>query len=155
MRIHVSFLLMLFCAQNCAAAIIRVPDEQPTIQAGIDAASRDDTILVAPGTYTGDGNRDVYIAKMVRLMSEAGPDSTIIDCEGSPTELHRAFMVEEPGAIVEGFTVTGGSRSKGSAAYFFHGYSRITDCVFTNNYGTSVRCDYSWYLGISDDVRRR
>ncbi len=42
------FLLSAFTAH---AAIINIPDDQPTIQAGIDIAAESDTVLVAPGTY--------------------------------------------------------------------------------------------------------
>ncbi len=42
------FLLSVFSAH---AAIINIPEEQPTIQAGIDIAAESDTVLVAPGTY--------------------------------------------------------------------------------------------------------
>jgi hypothetical protein len=50
-------------------ATIHVPSQQPTIQAGINAASNGDTVLVAPGTYT---ERLVVDGKSVAIKSSGG-----------------------------------------------------------------------------------
>jgi hypothetical protein len=50
-----AFALLLF-TPPLSAAIIRVPADQPTIQAGIDVAVDGDTVLVASGLYVGPGN---------------------------------------------------------------------------------------------------
>jgi hypothetical protein len=57
-------IMFLLCATEFAcmpvfASIIRVPADQPTIQAGLDAAVRGATVLVADGIYSGEGNRDI------------------------------------------------------------------------------------------------
>jgi hypothetical protein len=79
-----SVTVMVLCLFPCVvlAATIHVPADQPTIQAGIDAAVNGDTVLVADGTYTGVGNRDIdFKGKAITVKSENGPENCIIDCE--------------------------------------------------------------------------
>ncbi len=72
------------------AASLHVPADYPTIQAALDAARVADTVLVAAGTYRGDGNRDLdFRGKDLVLRSEKGRDATWIDCEGTDKDPHR------------------------------------------------------------------
>jgi len=108
------FITLLVLVTTAVGSTIHVPADQPTIQAGIDAALESDTVLVAPGTYTGDGNRDIdFGGKNLILVSENGPEVTIIDCEGSVDEevTHRGFVFtngETSSSVVSGFTITHG-----------------------------------------------
>ena len=43
--------VLLGIAFGASAATLNVPQDYPTIQAGIDAAQNSDTVLVGPGTY--------------------------------------------------------------------------------------------------------
>lgn len=83
-----------------------------TIQDGVDAAQNGDTVLVAPGIYTGEGNRDISLfGKLIALRSTSGPAVTTIDSEGTPASIHRGFFLahgETRETTIEGFTITGG-----------------------------------------------
>lgn len=87
------------------AATHRVPGELPTIQFALDTAAHDDTILVAPGTYHVNL---LWPATMgIRLLSEAGADSTILD--GSQEGCVCGIYVPvDTTTVLRGFTFTHG-----------------------------------------------
>jgi len=72
-----------------SAETIHVPDEQPTIQAGIIAASYSDTVMVADGNYSGQGNFNLdFMGREIVLTSENGPDNCIINCQSEGQGLY-------------------------------------------------------------------
>ena len=132
--VFVPVLVAVLVPARAHAATIRVPADQPTIQAGIDAAATGDEVLVAAGTYTGPGNRDLdFAGKALALRSESGAQATVIDCQsqGRGVWLHSG---EPSTAIIEGFTVTGGLASEGGAMLLEGASPTVRSCIFTLNY---------------------
>ena len=105
---------MAAAATSGAATVIRVPSEHATIQLGVNAAGEGDTVLVAPGVYTGVGNRDIDFGGVdLVLLSEEGSSETAIDCQASG----RAFFLhsgETLASVIEGFTIADGSSPRGA-----------------------------------------
>ncbi len=122
-----------------SAATIRVPQDQPTIQAGINAASNGDIVLVAAGTYTGTGNKNLdFGGKSIALGGENGAPVTIIDCQGSGRGL-LFDSGETAQASVNGFTIRNGvapgtfPNNSGGGIYCNGGSPTIAGCVIENN----------------------
>ena len=133
--------ICLFLAVTCQARIITVDDDGPadfnTIQAAIDAAVDGDVVVVAPGTYTGDGNRDIgFKGKAITVRSEGGPGTCIIDCQRSRDEFHRGFYFhseEDASSVLDGFTVTGGCAREGGGIACLDSSPSIGNCVMVGN----------------------
>lgn len=91
------------------------------LQDAINYASSRDILLVADGTYTGIGNRDLnFHGNELHLKSQNGPDTTIINCQASESQQHRAFYfhsAETQYAVVEGLSLFNGYYDKGGAIY--------------------------------------
>jgi hypothetical protein len=134
------------CAINnpqVVSVILYVSDPNaPTIQNAIDAAEDGDTVIIDPGIYMGEGNRDLDFkgkAISVRSIDPNDPDvvvATIIDCQGSESEPHRGFYFhnyEQADSILAGFTITQGYHSLGGGIYCDFSSPTISNCVLVNN----------------------
>jgi len=120
-----------------------------TIQWAIEDSNDGDTVLVADGTYTGDGNRDIdFKGKGITVRSENGPENCIIDCNGTESEPHRGFYFhsgEGPDSILEGLSIKEGvDEFYGGAIACNNSGPTITTCVLTDNFtleaGGAIAC---------------
>ncbi len=113
--------------------ILPVPSQFASLQAALDFARDNDTIVIAPGTYTGSGNKNLDVnGKKLIIRSSGGAASTIIDCQGSG----RAFQFdnfETPDCKLVGITIQNGNDPQyGGGIYFGSGSPTIDSCIFTN-----------------------
>jgi hypothetical protein len=112
--------------------------DAPTIQAGIDSAAAADTVLLAEGTFTGPGNRDIdFAGKAITVRSDAASVyDCMVDCQGSSGDPHAAFIFdnnETASSVLENITITGGYRSSAGAVAVYYSSPTITGCVFAGN----------------------
>jgi len=135
---------MMLIASIAWSDIIEVPGDYPTIQAGIDAAVDGDTVLVANGIWTGDGNKNLdFGGKAITVTSENGAENCIINCEGDG----RGFYFgngEGENSEVSGFTITNGFDVDGGGLYCYNASPTITNCIISGNtaddYGGGIHC---------------
>jgi len=153
-----STLLALLPAAGAATHLVQ-PDgggDFPTIQAALTAAAAGDTVLLADGVFTGDGNRDLDPnGKMLMIRGLSGQaGACVIDCEGSAASQHRGFhfhSTEGPGTVVEDVTIRNGwgldgpyTLTEAGAILCRDSSPTIHRCVFENNqayFGGAIHLD--------------
>jgi len=172
MRARYLVAIGLLLAVPCGARIITVDDDGPAdfnnIQAAIDDANDGDVVVVQPGIYTGEGNRDIdFKGKAITVCSKDPNDpnivaTTIVDCNGTETDPHRGFYFhngEDNTSVLSGFTITNGyvKAVDGAAIVCYVSSPTIGNCIFCGNqvvgrcdivgcwggYGAAISCENS------------
>lgn len=142
----VALAILSLCLPGVASgAVIHVPSEQPTIQAGIGAAGGGDTVLVASDTYVETID---FLGKAVTVRSESGPEVTIID--GDQVGSVVIFASGESGdSVLIGFTIRNGSgttigtKTYGGGVFCQNASPTLLDCSIIGNtagYGAGMCC---------------
>lgn len=146
-------LAILAMAISLQADVIQVPGDYATIQAGINAASPGDTVLVAPGTY----NENIQLAENVSLFG-SGADNTIID-GGGLNDVIKALNINN--FIIQDFTVQNSRQdgsSPGNVGVFINptssaGLKIISRCrVRHNGHGIDIWNDFGGVTYIDHNV---
>ncbi len=134
----------LFCPPGAlAGTTLHVPSQYTTLPAAIDDAQDGDTVMVADGTYTGLGNRDLdFTGKAITVVSENGAAACSIDCQASDIDPHRGFHFhsgETSTSVLDGFTIRNGVMPSGGAVLCESGSApKIQNCVFSDNTANPV-----------------
>ncbi len=138
----------------------RVPQQYPTIQAGINASVHGDTVLVSEGTYFENikyrGKR-IIIASLYLLDQDTSHISrTIIDgSQGVDTGSVVCFVSgEDTNSVLCGFTVRGGygtyipawEEADGGGVFLWQSGGRLVRNIITGN---NVEAPNAWGGGVS------
>jgi hypothetical protein len=144
----------LICLSSVYATIINIPDDQTTIQAGIDASVNGDTVLVQPGLYVENINFNGHCIVLGSLFLTTGDASyisnTIIDGDSAGSVI--TLVNYEHHTYVFGFTIQYGySTYMGGGILVEYSDPIISNNIIINNKvlaeingnGGGIACNYS------------
>lgn len=156
---YASIMVVLLCclATGVSATVIHVDinggGDFSAIKPAVAVADSGDTIVVAPGTYTGSDNTEIdFVGTHIVLVSEdvQSPALTVIDCEN--TDRAFSFMNgEDYHCVVEGFTITRGRADQGGAVFCGGCGPIFHNCIFDDNHADSF--GGAIYIGTNSEIQ--
>jgi len=151
------------------ADTINIPDDYATIQAGIDASSDADTVLVQPGTYyeniNFNGKNIVLGSLFITTQDTSFISKTVIDGDknGSVVTFESG---EDSTTVLSGFTIQRGEKfyigsiyHVGGGIYCKNSSPNLNNLFITKNFdgwGGGIRCENSSSVienvGVSENI---
>ena len=116
---NIILMVVIIFYLNLSATIINVPDDQPTIQEGLNEAEESDSVLVAAGTYSE--NIIWPTTNGIKLIG-SGEDNCIIDGNSltSVIRFENNYGLIDETTVIIGFTIQNGY-AQGNEHYRFGG----------------------------------
>jgi hypothetical protein len=131
MQTKAIFFILLYTLFSLAyGSTIHVPADYPSIQAALISAATNDTILVAPGTYYE--HISWPNTHGLKLLSEYGPDTTIVDAAGALRCITVNFGVDS-NTVISGFTIRNGNMMDGGGISCIAASPCIINNIISNN----------------------
>jgi hypothetical protein len=143
--------IMLFVFVNSALSkTINIPEDKPTIQAGIDAATDGDSVLVQPGTYVENINfkgKNIVVASLFLTTQDTSYiTQTVIDGNSSSSVV-TFEEGEDSTAILTGFTLQNGTSQFGGGIHCRSSSPSLLYLIIQGNRaaqgGAGIYCDVS------------
>lgn len=117
---------VLFTSSMVAQTTRTVPSQYATIQLAINASANGDTVMVAPGNYSGSFN---FSGKTIAVTSSGGSSVTTLFGVGGAAVV--TFQGGEGSSTqLQGFRITGG----GPGVYCHNASPQISNCIIDYNY---------------------
>jgi hypothetical protein len=133
-----SLILLVASAGTVHAATYTISPGATTIQDAVASAAPGDSVVLLPGTYFTEGS--IVVRKPVTILSQAGPDVTIVDLHYNFGSVFYVSGVQG-GPTIQGLTIKGGAQvalGMGSGILAWNSETTIVDNLIYDNWASNM-----------------